>query len=329
MRLGGVAAYLGVVESRQDITDALAWAEGQNIPILMIGSGSNIVWTDEGYPGLVLVNAIKRFETYTIDAGTLYVTAGAGEVWDDIVSRVVDLGYSGIERLSLIPGTTGAAPVQNIGAYGREISDAIAVVEAYDTKEKRFVTIPGFECGFGYRTSRFKDADKGRFYITAVTLHVTHEFPIPPFYPALQQYLDTHAITDYSPDALRKAVVEIRKSKMPDPKIIANCGSFFTNPIVNQNKMNLIIQDYPAMMYWHLDDGSVKLSAAWLIEQCGFKGVRDEATGMATWKDQPLVLVNEHATSTAQLLQFRQKIIDAVHAKFGITLSQEPDLLGA
>lgn len=328
MRLGGPAAYLAEVESRHDVTEALAWAEAQNLPTIMIGEGSNIVWTDKGFNGLVLVNKIMRFETYTIDASTMYVTVGSGENWDNVVARVVETGYSGIEQLSLIPGTAGAAPVQNIGAYGRELSDVVAVVEVYDKQEKKFVTLPRMDCGFAYRTSRFKGTDRGRFYITAVTLHLTHNFPRPPFYPALQQYFKDHQITEYTPDVVRKAVIEIRNSKLPNPINVANCGSFFTNPIIEAGKLNMLLTDHPTIMYWHLDDGQVKLSAAWLIEQCGFKNVHDQETGMATWDKQPLVLVNERAQSTAQLLAFRQKIIDTVKNRFGVTLEQEPDLLG-
>lgn len=329
MRLGGTAAYLTEVTSRDDVSQATSWAQQKNVPVLMIGGGSNIFWTDQGFPGLVMVNKITRFETFAEDEENLYVTAGAGEVWDSVVQRVVKMGFSGIEYLSLIPGSTGATPVQNIGAYGHELSEVLVSVEAYDTTTHGFVTIAASDCAFAYRTSRFKTTDKGRFFITAITLHVIKMNPMPPFYASLQHYLTEHSITTYTPATIREAVIAIRSSKLPDPAVIANNGSFFTNPIVSQETLVQIKADYEDVMYWPTDDGQVKLSAGWMLEKAGFKGMHDAETGMATWPKQALVLVNEQAKSTADLLRFKQKIVDKVQEMFNITLEQEPELLGA
>jgi UDP-N-acetylmuramate dehydrogenase len=333
MRLGGPAAYLTEINELGEIAEAVTWAEAHQLPIMMIGGGSNIVWRDEGFPGLVLVNRLLGISDYELDEQTLYVTAQGGESWDDFVKHTVDKGYSGIEQLSLIPGTVGGAPVQNIGAYGRELSEALVTLEAYDLHEHRLVTLRASECAFGYRTSRFKTTDRGRFLITSLTVQVRKENPIPPYYQALTSYFQEHQITQITPQTMRDAVIAIRQAKLPDPTLVANCGSFFQNPIVPRETFQQLLQSvpelttWPSKCFWELPDGGYKLAAGALVEIAGYKGVHDEATGMATWDKQALVLVNEHARSTADLLAFRQKIIEGVAAKFGVTLEQEPELL--
>jgi UDP-N-acetylmuramate dehydrogenase len=187
--------------------------------------------------------------------------------------------------------------------------------------------MPGGDCGFGYRTSRFKTTDHGRFYITSVVLHLSKGKPLPPFYGAVQAYFDEQGIKDYTPAALRQAVISIRTSKLPDPAVVHNTGSFFANPMINEEQLAYLRDRFEALPYWQADNGGAKLSAAWLIDQAGFKDYHDAATGMATWPKQSLVLVNEQAKSTADLLAFKQKIVEAVKAKFDITLEQEPELI--
>lgn len=329
MRLGGTVAFMAVVSSRRDIEQALAWATERSLPVMMIGHGSNIVWHDEGFPGLILINEIKHYEEQYEDGENAYISVGAGEVWDDVVARSVSSGLTGIEALSLIPGTAGATPVQNVGAYGQEIAQTLVSIEAYDLQTKQFITIPGYDCAFGYRTSRFKTADRGRFFITAITLHLRRGNPQPPFYRAAQSYFDEHGVdvAKVTPQVLRDAVIAIRRSKLPDPAVVANNGSFFANPIIDQAALTQIQADFGDIPHWPLDNGRFKIPAAWLLEQAGFKNFHDQQTGMATWPAQPLVLVNEHAPNTAALLAFKQKIVDTVQQKFNITLEQEPELL--
>lgn len=326
MRLGGNAAYLIEVNSRQDVSDAVAWAIEQQLPPLMIGGGSNIFWRDEGFNGLVLVNKIMGYKDFEEDELNHYITIGAGEIWDKVVERTVESGLTGIEALSLIPGTTGATPIQNVGAYGQEIAETLVSVEAYDLKAQKFLNLPNEQCGFGYRTSRFKTTDRDRFLITGLVVHLTKSNPEPPFYAALQTYLDTNKIHDYTPATIRQATIAIRQAKLPDPSVVANNGSFFANPIINSNKLAELIDEYPDMPHWLADKGA-KLPAAWLLEKAGFKDFHDPETGMATWPKQTLVLINEHAKSTSDLLKFKQKIVDAVQTKFGIKLEQEPEML--
>jgi len=327
MRLGGNAAYLCDIHDRRELQEALGWASQNQLPVIMIGGGSNIIWKDEGFAGLILVNKIMGYEEQAEDEENFYIHIGAGENWDEVVARAAAKGMTGIEALSLIPGTAGATPVQNVGAYGQEIAETLVSVEAYDSQTKQFVTLPGSDCAFGYRTSRFKTTDRGRFFITGLTLHLLHANPQPPFYRALQSYLDEHGLTAPTPQIIRDATIAIRNSKLPDPAQVANNGSFFANPIIDEGQFAQFIADHPGAPSWHMDGGRIKIPAAWLLEQAGFKNFHDPETGMATWHAQPLVLVNERAQSTAQLLTFRQKIIDTVKQKFDITLEQEPELL--
>ncbi len=333
MRLGGPARYLVEIVNRQQIVEALTWAEERQLPVIMIGGGSNIIWRDEGFPGLVLVSKLLRFETNQGDHNNLFVTMGSGEPWDAVVKKCVDTGFSGLEFLSLIPGTVGGAPVQNIGAYGHELADVLVSVEAYDKQLKKLVVIPTADCGFGYRTSRFKTLDHGRFFITSITCHLTKANPQPPFYHFLEDYFQKHNITEPGPAIIREAVVAIRAEKLPDPAVVANTGSFFANPIVDVltfheiQKNNPKLSDWPSKWFWEQPDGSYKLAAGALLELLNFKGHEDSETGMSTWPSQALVLVNVRAHSTADLLKFKQKIVDAVQNQFGVTLQQEPELL--
>lgn len=327
MRLGGVAAYATEIHNRIELLEALSWAQEKNLPIIMIGGGSNIVWKDTGFNGLLVINKIEHYDAFEESESDVYVTVGSGEIWDSVVKRTTDAGLTGIEALSLIPGSAGATPVQNVGAYGQEVGNVLLSVEAFDIQARDYVTLAASDCGFGYRMSRFNSIDHGRFYITGLTLHLMKGTMQPPFYGALQSYYDATKSTDYSPQAIRNAVISIRSAKLPDPSKIANNGSFFSNPIINEDQFNYISENYVAVPHWSVGTGSVKVSAAWLIEQSGFKDVHDEETGMATWARQPLVLINEHAKNTADLLKFRQKIIDAVKEKFNIELRQEPELL--
>lgn len=325
MRLGGIARYLVKLTDKNKLPELVAWAKEQSLPVMMIGEGSNIVWRDEGFDGLIVVNKLQGVEI-EYDEDDAFVTIAAGEHWDSVVAQCCDASLNGIAELSLIPGTAGATPVQNVGAYGREIADVLVSVEAYDTETGEFVTIGSEDCGFDYRTSRFKTNDKGRYFITAILLQLSKTSPQPPYYQAVSDYLAAHSIDSPVVQDIRKAVIAIRSQKLPDPAIVANNGSFFANPIVSKT----VVDATPALgniRSWELEDGSVKLSAAALIEAAGFKDYHDGETGMATWPKQPLVFVNESAKRTADLLAFKQKVVDSVQQQFGITLEQEPELL--
>ena len=327
MRLGGTAHYAAEIKEIGEIPECYGWARNQNLPVIMIGRGSNIIWRDEGFNGLLLINKLMGREILAEDSHAATVKLWAGENWDKAVEWTVDKKLSGIEYMSLIPGTVGAAPVQNVGAYGGELAYTLLELEAFDTRFNAFVKLQNHECNFSYRSSRFKTTDRGRFFITSITLTLRKTNPAPPFYESLQQYLDEHGIDKFTPKKIREAVIDIRRAKLPDPEKVANNGSFFTNPIVEVEKYKQLQQTYPDIKGWPIKDGHMKIAAGWLVEKAGFKGVHDEQTGMATWQNQALVLVNEHARQTADLMAFRQKILDKVQQMFGITLAQEPEIL--
>lgn len=327
MKLGGYARYLAEAHTEQDVKELVDWAKQKDLPFIVIGQGSNIVWRDEGFDGLIIVNRVKGIEVLAEDDAGLTARFGAGEIWDEAVAWSVNRNLSGIEFLSRIPGLVGAAPVQNIGAYGAELSDVLTEVAVYDTQSDAFETILAGGCGFAYRTSRFKTTDRERFVILNITLRLKKANPAPPFYESLQKYLTSQGITEYTPQVIRQAVTAVRKIRLPDPSVVANNGSFFTNPIVDEAKYQQLQAKYPEIKAWPTEDGRYKLAAGWLVEQAGFKEVHDQQTGMATWSGNALVMVNEHARSTANLLAFKQKILSEVHELFGVTLEQEPELL--
>jgi len=328
MRLGGIADYLVDIHTKEELVEALDWAKEKSLPVIMIGGGSNIYWQDDGFRGLVLVNKILGYDDKTEADGSHTLTIGAGEQWDNVVARSVQAGLTGIEALSLIPGTAGGTPVQNVGAYGQRISRVLVSVEAFDTQTNSFVTLPEANCGFGYRESRFKSTDRGRFFITSLTLHLEVGNPMPPFYIAVQEYLQRYPVSEpITPAVLRDVVIAIRNSKLPNPTEVANNGSFFANPVVDPDIAARLQKQFPDIPCWPGDNGMFKIPAAWLIEQVGLKGFHDPETGMATWNKHALVLVNEHAKTTADLLAFKQRIIDAVTERYGIALVQEPESL--
>ena len=327
MRLGGKSRYLGEAHTDRDIVDLLQWSKQKKVPYIVVGQGSNIVWRDEGFAGLIIVNRIRGREVISEDESGATMRLASGENWDDAVAWVVKQSWSGLEFLSKIPGTVGAAPVQNIGAYGHELSEVLVEVEAYDTESEAFGGIAAAACEFGYRTSRFKTTDKGRFIITGISLRLSKEQPQPPFYESLQSYFDEHSITSYTRETIRDAVTAIRAVKLPDPSRVKNNGSFFINPIVDKSKFERVKHRYPDIKAWPMSDGRIKLSAGWMVERAGLKNMHDKQTGMATWKGSALVVVNERAKKTADLLKFKKKIIDQVQAMFGITIEQEPELL--
>lgn len=327
MRLGGTADFITTVKSKADLKEAEEWAESKELPIRVIGDGSNIIWRDEGYKGLLVINKIGGFKLVNEDGKSATYQIGAGENWDKIVDQLVGLNLSGVECLSLIPGTTGATPIQNVGAYGQDISQTLVEIEAFDRMEKDFVTIQAIDCAFGYRTSRFKTVDNGRFLISSVTLKLSKSPPKPPFYDSLQKYLVDNNILEPTLEQIRQAVIKIRSAKLPDPNKIANNGSFFANPIINLTDYKKLKSKHKNVIAWELSHNKYKVSAAWLIENAGFKNKIDPQTGMTTWKNQSLVLVNKRAKTTNDLLIYQQKITDKVFELFGVELVREPELL--
>lgn len=324
MRLGGPAKALTTVRSKQELVQAADWAKRHNLPILVLGGGSNVIFSD-GYNGLVIINKIPGFEVIKDSPDSTLIRIGAGENWDNAVAKSVKMGLHGLEMLSAIPGTAGATPVQNVGAYGAEIADTFVELEALDTNNHEFVTLNKEACNFSYRNSIFKPPKNRHYIIASITVRLSKQPPKPPFYASLQKYLDEHSITNFTPQTIRDAVVAIRAVKLPDPAKIANTGSFFKNPVIDEKKAEALVQKFPDMPHWAMPDGRVKLAAGWLIDRAGLRGYA--AHGMKTYEHHALVLVNDSASSYADLLAFKNEIIAKVESLFGVTLQQEPELL--
>lgn len=322
MKLGGPARFMGEIFSPKDIPGIYKNARSQNLPIFILGGGSNVVVPDIGYPGIVIRNKIAGFEVISEDAANLSIKVGAGESWDEVVKRSVDMNLSGIEAMSAIPGTAGAAPVQNIGAYGQEIADTLVSLEAYDSQTNDFVVILNSDCGFSYRHSIFRGDCVGRYVITSITLQLYKAPPSQPFYPALQDYFDNHNITLFTPKVVRDAVVAIRRDKLPDPNERPNTGSFFKNAVVEEWQLHELQKEYSDIPSYKLGDRKYKIPTGWLIEQAGFKG--QLLHGMRVHDKNALVLINESALGYSDLAAARDEIIGAVRDTFRITIEQEP-----
>jgi len=295
--------------------------------VLVLGGGSNMLFTKD-YDGLVLKIGIPGIEVHEAELGAkeeVVVRAGAGVSWKDLVEFCVEKGYGGIENLSLIPGTVGASPVQNIGAYGVELKDVFESCTAVEiaTGEKRNFSYE--DCAFGYRESVFKSSLKHKYIITSVNYHLSKRPVINIQYGAIQQELEKRAILQPGIADVAKVVSEIRVSKLPDPSTIGNAGSFFKNPIISATEFERLQSEFPGVVNFPAGEGKVKVAAGWLIEACGFKGMVSGRTG--TWKNQALVLVNHGAASGKEVYDFSEQIIDAVADKFGVRLEREVNIL--
>lgn len=322
MKLGGPAKFLAEATTVQELVDLYRNAKRLGQRVLIIGGGSNLIVKDTGYDGLVIKNRIPGFSVIEDDGASQTLKIGAGEDWDSVVARTVEMGLSGIEALSAIPGVSGAAPIQNIGAYGQEIADTLVAVEAYDSQTDTLVKLSWEDCGFSYRHSIFRGSAQGRFAITAIVLKLYKKSPTPPFYAAVEKYFDELGITDYTAAAVRTAVITIRTNKLPDPLKFPNSGSFFKNIVVEKWQANAILEKYPDMPSYKMDGDHLKIPTGWLIETADLKG--ELLHGIRVHTGNALVLINESATSYADLAAARDEIISTVRDKFQVLIEQEP-----
>ncbi|MEO8691846.1 MAG: UDP-N-acetylmuramate dehydrogenase, partial [Candidatus Saccharimonas sp.] len=259
MKIGGNARFMANLTSPADIPELVERCKAQNLPIHVLGSGSNTIVRDAGFAGLILRNRISGYEVIAETNSDATIKIGAGEIWDEVVKKTVDMNLSGIECLSSIPGTAGAAPVQNIGAYGQDLSEVFVSLEAYDTNNSNFAMLTNEECKFGYRSSIFRTTDINRYIITSITLRLYKASPKPPFYDSLQTYLDDKNITAYTAQTIRDAVAAIRYEKLPDPERLPNSGSFFKNAVVEEWQLNDLRQTYSDAPAYEMGDGKFKI----------------------------------------------------------------------
>lgn len=314
------AKWFAQVTSVTELQELLASPQWQNFPRLILGGGSNILFTKD-YDGLVIHNLLRGEQLLDQDADHIWIRVGAGENWHELVQFVIDRGWGGIENLSLIPGYVGAAPIQNIGAYGVELSDVLWSIEAVNIETGRLVKLTAAECAFGYRDSIFKRKLKDQFVIVSVTLRLNLQHSINASYPALAAKLEEMGIEEPTIREVSKAVIEIRQSKLPDPNKIGNAGSFFKNPVISRTDFDRIKEKYPDVPSYALEDDTNKVPAAWLIEQCGWKGKKVGRVGMH--EKQSLVLVNYGGANGQELAQHAMDVKKSVADQFSIELQAE------
>ena len=291
---------------------------------LILGGGSNLLFT-KNYDGLVLKNEIKGIHTVHEDEDHIYVKAGAGENWHWFVLHCIKNNFSGVENLSLIPGNIGASPMQNIGAYGVEIKNVFHSLEAFHLKEKRILNFTLNDCGFGYRESVFKKKYKDQFVILTVTYRLDKKPQYNISYGAIKEELEKMNVKELSIQAISQAVINIRSSKLPDPNVIGNAGSFFKNPEVSEDNFKILKTKFENIIGFSLENGNVKLTAAWLIEQCGWKGYRRGDAGCH--EKQALVLVNYGNASGEEIYHLSEDIKKSVKEKFDVDLEREVNII--
>jgi UDP-N-acetylmuramate dehydrogenase len=331
LRIGGAARWFTTAVTADDVGAAHRWASAQGIELFVLGGGSNLVIADEGFNGLVAQIAVRGVD-FVRQGGDTIVRAGAGEPWDDLVAAAIGRGLAGVECLSGIPGSVGGTPVQNVGAYGQEVAETIEQVTTFDRQRGCVVTLGSAECGFAYRTSRFKREDCGRFVVCDVTFRLRPGSPTAT-YPDVQHYFERHGIAAPTVADARTAVLEIRRRKGmvidaadPDTRSV---GSFFMNPVVTANVHQRIAEEsanarVPGFM---LPGGNVKIPAAWLIERAGFvKGYGSGRAGLST--KHPLAIVNRGGATARDVLALAVEIKRVVLDRFGIPLYPEPVFVG-
>ncbi len=315
------ASFFASPDNEEKLIKLLEICPFRNEQLLIIGSGSNILFTGDFY-GLVIKPEIKDITIVKENDESVLLRVGAGVEWDDFVSYCVNRGWGGVENLSGIPGTVGASPVQNIGAYGSEAKDCIENVEYLDLESLKKVKLSGKECGFGYRDSVFKNRLKSKTVIMHVTFRLSKYPIINIAYTDLSEFFKEKECK--SVNEVRDAVVEIRAKKLPDPAAIGNAGSFFKNPVVDITKAEQLKNLYPTLKIFPAGEGRCKLAAAWLIDQCGYKGKRTGNAGVHS--KQPLVLLAYEGAKAEEILTLANEIIDAVRDKFGVEISPEVNI---
>jgi UDP-N-acetylmuramate dehydrogenase len=324
------AKFFVEVESEAEIKELFKMPQFKQNEKIFLGGGSNVLFTKD-FDGIVILNKLKGIEILNEDNENVIVRAMGGEIWNDLVMFAANNGYWGIENLSLIPGTVGAAPMQNIGAYGVEIKNTLLNVEAFEieTGTKKVFTIE--ECALGYRESIFKNRLKGGYFISAVTFKLSKTPQLNISYKLLKDYLEENKIEINNPKNISKAVASIRKSKLPDPKILGNAGSFFKNVFIGLEKLEELKSKYPEIPSFK-EDEVIKIPAGWLIEQCGprqsgasWKGYKTGNVGVH--EKQALVLVNYGGATGLEVLELAKKIISSVKEKFGLELIPEVNVV--
>ncbi len=318
MRIGGEAKFVVEVRSEEEALLAFEFAKEKKLPILVMGGGANTIGRDEGFLGVIFLNKIRGLEIQGEE-----IVGGGGEIWDEVVRAACEKGLSGIEALAKIPGTLGAAPVQNIGAYGQEVKNVLEKVRVLDLWTGEFREFSVQELQFSYRKSILNSGEtRGRYFVTRVWLRLNYERMKPPFYTSLQKYVEEHKVEDFSPMSIYRMVSEIREEKLPDPKEVASAGSFFKNIYVSGEEAERL--KGLGVLMWEEGEG-YKVNSGWLIENAGLKGKR--FYGFLVSEKAALILINENGKSFSDLMKAKEAISSAVEKKYGVKLEMEPVII--
>lgn len=318
------AEYFTACSTTEQFREAFAFCAEKKIPKLVLGGGSNILFTKD-FHGLVLKNELAGKELLREDEHHVWLKTGAGENWHQLVLYCVQQGWGGVENLALIPGCAGAAPIQNIGAYGVEIKEVVEELEAWHIEEETLLRFNNAECRFGYRDSIFKQEYRNKLVITSVTFKLNKQPVINTRYQALANELEHEGIHNPGIEDICNAVIRIRSSKLPNPTVIGNAGSFFKNPVIDAVHFLQLKTQYPNIVGYAQPNGNVKLAAGWLIETCGWKGVRKGDAGCHA--QQALVLVNYGNATGSEIWQLSEGIVQSVEEKFNVRLEREVNVL--
>lgn len=317
--------YFTAVSHLEELREALQFKKDRNLPLMLLGGGSNVLFTKD-FPGITVKVEFRGIEVLEETDDEVVVKCGAGEVWHDFVLYALGKNWGGVENLSLIPGTVGAAPMQNIGAYGVEIKEVFHSLEALNIKTLKLEAFDASKCEFKYRDSFFKRAGKGQYVITSVTFRLTKEdHQLKTSYGAISETLQERGISNPSIKDVSDAVIAIRSSKLPDPAVLGNAGSFFKNPEISNDLFEKVKQIDPNVVAYKIGDRRTKLAAGYLIESCGWKGKK---LGMAgVHEKQALVLVNYGEASGQEIFELSEKIQQSVYKKYGISLEREVNII--
>lgn len=314
--------FLSICSSIDEIIQSIQWQKKENFPLLILGGGSNVLFTDD-FPGLIIKPAIKGITVIHEDISSVQLKVGAGEDWDEFVEYCVTKEWSGIENLSLIPGNVGTCPIQNIGAYGVEVKDVITEVETLEIDTFKKHRFTNEECHFGYRDSIFKRALKGKHIITHVFFQLNKQSDFVLDYGNLKVELSKYP--EINLKNIRQSVIDIRNAKLPDPEETGNAGSFFKNPVIDKSVLERLQQTYPTIPFYLLSDKFVKIPAGWLIEKAGWKGKRLGNAGVHA--KQALVLINYGNATGNEVIQLAHKIQQSVFDLFSIKLEMEVNVV--
>jgi UDP-N-acetylmuramate dehydrogenase len=323
-KIGGLAKFFAVVKNEEELKTALSWANKKSEPIFILGGGSNILFSDQGFSGLVIKNEIKGIEIISENENEVIVRAYSGEAWSKFVYFTIENGLYGLENTFYIPGTVGAAPVQNVGAYGAEVKDVFYNLSAIEIKNGKQRLFNSEDCQFAYRGSVFKKDLKGKYFILWVEFKLSRNGELNLNYPDVQRVLTERGIKEPSLKELTEIIREIRDSKLPNPAVLANAGSFFKNPVINIEHFEILKEKFPEIKSFP-DEKGIKIPAGWLIEQCGFKGKNFGPVGV--YEKQALIIVNHGGAKQEDVLNLVKEIKREVKNRFDIDLEEEVNVL--